>query len=207
MITPLTKLVVDGDVDEDFISSAVGSTVACDIETTGLDYSRDKIATIQLSSGNAVRIVRLGSETPSRVLQLLEDDSTLKVFHHAPFDLTFMYQRWGVVGRRIACTKVAARLAEPGLPDGSYSLKPLLARHLGVHISKSEQVSNWLRTELTTQQVTYASNDVIYLEPLLQKLSQTLEIQGRLQLAQRFFDFLPTVAQGRALGAEHLFEH
>ncbi len=198
---------MDGDIDLDFLTGALGSTVACDIETTGLDPRRDAIATVQLSCDEQIRIIRVGDHAPVNLLSLLEDPLTLKIFHHAPFDLVFISTRWGAEARRVACTKVAAKLAEPGLFGDNYSLQSLLARHLGVHISKAEQVSDWTQRRLTKKQLAYASNDVVHLEPLLHRLLDILRQHNRLQLAQDCFDFLPTLVRARTLGAQSLFEH
>ncbi len=46
---------------------------------------------------------------------------------------------------------------------------------LGVHIDKSETLSDWLQRPLTTAQLTYAINDVIYLEQIYHQLIEELQ--------------------------------
>ena len=76
-----------------------------------------------------------------------------------------------------------------------HGLKNLLDELLGVDISKLQQMSDWGAKELTEAQLTYAASDVLYLHALREKLNERLEREGRTDLAQAAFDFLPTRAR------------
>jgi ribonuclease D len=118
-----------------------------------------------------------------------------------------MAHQWGVEARNVACTKVAAKLAEPGLARSNYSLKPLLARHLGIEISKDEQTSDWGTPHLSPAQVEYALRDVEHLEALLLHLLNMVQRKGRLGLLEECFEFLPTYVGTRVSGVDDLFRH
>jgi ribonuclease D len=169
------------------------SRIAWDIETSGLDWQADRIGTCQLHSkifGTVIVVTR--ESRPENLMRLLEDVSTLKVFHHAPFDMRFMAAQWQGPINNVACTKVASRLLSPSLPTAEHSLKPLLRRFLGIEISKAEQMSDWLAAELTPEQLAYAAGDVEYLLPLFDRLVSEVGNSGLSQLYQNCCSFLPT---------------
>lgn len=196
--------VVTGDVSEGLMAAAMEAVaVAVDIETSGLDWASDTIASVQLAvPSGPIEIVRIDSVTvPHKLVDLLESVQCLKVFHHAMFDLRFMRQAWGIRASRIACTKVAAKLQDPSDAIG-HRLINLLDHYLGVRIDKSQQVSDWLRPEWSAEQIVYAANDVRYLVPLLYALLSKLRRDDLERLALRCFEHIPTRVEleVRALG-------
>lgn len=187
--------VVRDDIDHATLEEAYrGGQVGCDIETSGLKWNRDHIATFQLALPSETVIVRLGDGGPRPALlsDLMTSDEVLKVFHHAAFDLRFLAYAWSLPPAAVACTKVAAKIVRPGLRSPEYSLKPLLQRYLGVAISKAEQTSDWTAEDLTPSQVAYAAADVDHLVDLLGALRYEADAEGVGDLVQRSFDYLPT---------------
>lgn len=188
--------VTRGDLDENFYWHALeSSVVAWDIETSGLDWSTDRIGTCQIATAQTINIVLLDRDSdehaPKRLTTLLESSDTRKVFHHAPFDLRFMTFQWHVNAANIGCTKVASKILNPELANGDHSLMPVLQRHLGVTITKAEQRSDWLH-ELTEDQMRYAANDVAYLLPLFRALERKCQHQGLDGLLRASWEYLPT---------------
>jgi ribonuclease D len=184
-----------GDLDEGWVNRALATgTIAWDIETSGLDWSTESIATCQVATGDDIGVVQLiGGQSPPAVLSsLLADERVTKVFHHAPFDLRFMAHAWSVTPANVACTKVASKITEPGLDRPQYSLKPVLRRYLGVEIDKGEQVSDWTRDSLTRSQLAYAANDVRFLLPLLRAVLDEARRRGVLEQVIASFEYLPT---------------
>lgn len=166
--------------------------VAWDIETTGLDWRSDRIATCQLNAeGLGTFLVRDIQFRPERLCRILSESFTAKVFHHAPFDLKFMTYQWGVQSDRVFCTKIASRILNPDSRSESHSLKLLLRQYLSVEIDKSERLSNWLSSELTQEQVRYAANDVRYLVELLNVLRKEISAAGLMDLYAACCKFLP----------------
>ena len=76
-----------------------------------------------------------------------------------------------------------------------HGLKFLLDELLGIDISKQQQMSDWGAEELTEAQLAYAASDVLYLHKLREALDARLAREGRTDLAQAAFDFLPTRAR------------
>src|SRR2546423_3744292 len=114
-------------------SARRAGVVGWDIETSGLDWRKDKIATCQIFIPNLdVDLIQLGTamETPPNLKSLLSDPTVMKVFHHAMFDLRFMAAKWGAEARNVVCTKIASKLLEPLEDD--HSLKHVLQKHLQV---------------------------------------------------------------------------
>jgi ribonuclease D len=189
--------VVQGDLPGDVADAfAMESRVAWDVETTGLDWRRDRLATCQLSAGGVgTVVVALGSALgiPGRLGGLLEDPAVEKVFHHAPFDLRFMVSTWGSHPVAIRCTKVASKLLDPGQPNEQHSLQQLAKRFLGVALEKGQvRTSDWTRPDLTSEQIAYAVDDVAYLLPLLDALTDCLNSAGLARLYDACCSFLPS---------------
>ena len=196
--------VLRGDLDSDTAAAFVAAgRVAWDLETSGLDWRESQIETCQLyNQAVGCVIVQVNGEVPQVLAELLSDARVEKIFHHAPFDLRFMFGSWGVTAARVACTKVASKVIWPTLANGDHSLQSLLARVLGVRIDKGERLSNWAAHDLTAQQVSYAANDVAYLLELIEALRAEAETAGVAHLVERCFEHLPTRAEleARSLG-------
>ena len=167
--------------------------IAWDVETTGLDWRRERLATCQLFAENiGVVVISLDGGKPDRLAALLEDPAVEKVFHHAPFDLRFMIRAWKVRPVSIRCTKVASKLLEPDAPSQAHTLQQLAARHLGIALEKGPvRTSDWSVPELTPEQLGYAAGDVLHLPALLDVLTGALHKAGLTRLYDDCCAFLP----------------
>src|SRR4030081_2005466 len=190
----MTIRVHRGDLPD--LSHYRGGAVAIDTETMGLDPSRDRLCVVQLSPGDGtadvVQIPAGANEAPN-LTKLLADGSILKIFHFARFDLGALQKRLAVMPTPIYCTKIASRLARTY--TDKHGLKDLVREVLGVDLSKQQQSSDWGAADLTDQQVAYAASDVLHLHGLRERLAPMLAREGRTELAQACFDFLPTRAK------------
>lgn len=179
----------------------LGPVVAIDTETMGLDPRRDRLCLVQLSSGDGdahlVQITRDQTRAP-RLESLLADPAVLKLFHFGRFDIAVLEARFGVTTAPVWCTKIASKLTRTF--TDRHGLKYLLADLLGVDISKQQQTSDWGAADLTEAQKEYAASDVLYLHRLKAELELRLAREGRTELAQRLFDFLPVRARLDLLG-------
>jgi ribonuclease D len=179
----------------------LGPVVAIDTETMGLDPRRDRLCLVQLSSGDGhahlVQIDR-GQTAAPNLQRLLADPAVLKLFHFGRFDIAAMQNAFGTVTAPVWCTKIASRLIRTF--TDRHGLKYLLAELVGVDVSKQQQTSDWGAAELTEAQKEYAASDVLYLHRLKDELEKRLIREGRMGLAQRLFDFLPTRAELDLLG-------
>ncbi|WP_323042600.1 ribonuclease D [Gemmobacter sp.] len=178
-----------------------GPVVAIDTETMGLDPRRDRLCLVQLSSGDGnahlVQIARGQTRAPN-LERLLADPAVLKLFHFGRFDIAMMKQAFGVTTAPVWCTKIASKLIRTY--TDRHGLKYLLTDLVGIDISKQQQTSDWGAADLTDAQKDYAASDVLYLHKLKAELEQRLIREGRLDLAERLFDFLPTRAELDLLG-------
>lgn len=174
----------------------LGPSVAIDCETMGLVPHRDRLCLVQLSSGDGdAHLVQIepGQTSAPNLERLLKDASVLKLFHFGRFDIAVMYNAFGALAAPVYCTKIASKLTRTY--TDRHGLKNLLDELLGVDISKLQQMSDWGAEELTEAQLAYAASDVLYLHQLKDKLDERLRREGRTDLAQSAFDFLPTRAR------------
>jgi ribonuclease D len=172
-----------------------GSVVAIDTEAMGLNPFRDRLCVVQLSAGDgSAHLVQLAPneyEAP-RLKRLLADPEVLKLFHFARFDLAVLYHYLGVMPRPVYCTKIASRLARTF--TDKHGLRDLCKDVLGIDLSKQQQSSDWGAATLTDEQMRYAASDVLHLHAVRERLDSMLAREGRIELAQAAFDFLPARA-------------
>ena len=174
----------------------LGPLVAIDCETMGLNFNRDRLCLVQLSSGNGVaHMVQIEVEQNSapNLCKLLGNEEILKIFHFGRFDIAALLNAFGVLTRPVYCTKIASKLVRTY--TDRHGLKNLLQELLDTDISKQQQSSDWGAAALTDAQLEYAASDVLYLHKLKDELDLRLQREGRLDLAKSCFDFLPTRAK------------
>ena len=170
-------------------------SVAIDTETMGLDWRRDRLCVVQLSPGDgSADVVQIpaGAADAPNLKRLLADTSVLKIFHFARFDLGILYKTFGLMPAPVYCTKIASRLARTY--TDKHGLKDLTREVLGLEVSKQQQSSDWGSEQLSDAQGSYAASDVLHLHALKERLDTMLAREGRAELAQACFDFLPVRA-------------
>jgi ribonuclease D len=173
--------------------SGYGAVVAIDTETLGLNPLRDRLCVVQLSAGDgSADVVQMpvGDTSAPNLVRLLSDPQRLKLFHYARFDLAVLFKTFGVMPQPAYCTKIASRLARTY--TDRHGLKDLVKELLGVDLSKQQQSSDWGAETLTEAQVAYAASDVLHLHALRERLEEMLAREGREELAEACFRFLPT---------------
>jgi len=196
--------------DTDLPDSVVFSgSVAVDTETMGLKLHRDRLCLVQLCAGDGVcHLVRItpGSSAPN-LCALMTDPGVLKIFHFARFDVAMMLAHFSALTAPVYCTKIASKLCRTNTE--SHGLRALCKDLLGVDISKQMQTSDWGADVLTREQMEYAASDVLYLHRLKDHMDRLLVREGRAELAQDCFDFLPSRARLDVAGwaEEDIFAH
>ena len=189
-------------------------SVAIDTETMGLNPHRDRLCVVQLSNGDgSADVVQIPrdhgkdrADAPN-LKALLADPKVTKIFHFARFDLAALYNAFGVMPQPVYCTKIASRLARTY--TDRHGLKDLVREVLNVDLSKQQQSSDWGAQTLSEAQLAYAASDVLHLHGLRERLDGMLAREGRLELAQACFEFLPSRARLDLQGwdAEDIFAH
>ena len=179
----------------------LGPEVAIDCETMGLHPHRDRLCVVQLSAGDGdahmVKIMKGQSEAPN-LCAILANPKVLKLFHYGRFDIAAMQNAFGTVTAPVYCTKIASRLVRTY--TDRHGLKNLLHDLLEVNLSKHQQSSDWGAPNLSDAQLEYAASDVLYLHRLREALNKRLIREGRMEIAQSCFDFLPARANLDLLG-------
>ncbi len=174
----------------------LGPVVAIDCETMGLNPHRDRLCVIQMSGGDGhshiVQVSKGQTEAPN-LSAMLENPDVLKLFHFGRFDIAAMYHTFGALAAPVYCTKIASRLVRTY--TDRHGLKNLCQELIGVDISKQQQMSDWGAETLTDAQLEYAASDVLYLHRLREALDRRLAREGRTEMAQACFDFLPMRAK------------
>ena len=171
--------------------------IAVDTETMGLVTPRDRLCVVQISDGHGdehlVRFANGSRYAAPNLKAALADPARLKLYHFARFDLAAIEYYLGVVAAPVFCTKIASKLTRTY--TDRHGLKNLVSELLGDEISKQQQSSDWGAPQLTDAQREYAASDVRYLHRLHAVFVERLEREGRLELAQACFAFLPARAR------------
>jgi len=203
----VTNFLHEGDLPDDVTFTGA---VAVDSETMGLRLGRDPLCVVQLSAGDGhahvVRLGRPGYDAPN-LKRLLTNPDVLKIFHFGRFDIAMFALHLGVTTAPVYCTKIASKIARTY--TDRHGLKDVSRELLGIDLSKAQQSSDWGAVVLSPEQLAYAASDVLNLHRLRDKLDIMLEREGRMELAQACFDFLPWRARLDLAGWEDvdIFAH
>ena len=159
------------DLPDDLV---LGNILAVDGEFMGLDVKRDPLCLIQISSGNSdahiVQLDRSNYKAPN-LIKILNDENITKIFHYGRADLAHIKYYLNTDTNNILDTKIASKLARSY--SDSHSLKTLIKEFINIDVSKQFQSSDF-GGELTTAQLKYCANDVIYLHEIHERLIKIL---------------------------------
>ena len=178
-----------GDIPENL---PLSNLLAIDCEFMGLNVRRDPLCLIQISTGNSnahlVQFDRNNYNAPN-LIKILKDENTKKIFHYARSDLAHIKYYLKTDVNNIECTKIQSKLARTF--SDNHSLKTLIKEFANVDISKQFQTSDF-GGELSSGQLKYAANDVIYLHKIHEELNKILERENRVKLYKDYLRFLKT---------------
>ena len=186
----------------------LGNLIAVDGEFMGLNVRRDPLCLIQISSGNSdahiIQFDRKNYNAPN-LTKLLADENTTKIFHYGRADMAHIKYYLKTDTNNILDTKIASKLARSY--SDSHSLKTLIKEFINIDISKHFQSSDF-GGELSTAQLKYCANDVMYLHKIHEELSKILERENRIDLYKDCLKFLKTrVDLDLALFKEDIWSH
>ena len=170
----------------------LGNVLAIDGEFMGLNVRRDPLCLIQISSGNSdAHIIQFDRSTYNapNLAKILTDESITKIFHYGRADLAHIKYYLKVDTKNILDTKIASKLARSY--SDSHSLKTLIKEFINIDISKQFQSSDF-GGDLTSAQLKYCANDVVYLHQIHKKLIDILEREKRISLYHDCLNFLKT---------------
>lgn len=189
--------------EDDIPADALGEgALAVDTETMGLITPRDRLCLVQISDGRGdehlVRFAPDSDYAAPNLKSVLADPNRVKLYHFGRFDLAAIKYYMGIMAEPVFCTKIASRLIRTY--TDRHGLKELVREMLGKEISKHQQSSDWGAPTLSAAQQDYAASDVRYLHGLRDALTVRLEREGRMEIAQACFDFLPHRAELDIIG-------
>ena len=186
----------------------LGNVIAVDGEFMGLNVKRDPLCLIQISSGkNDAHIVQLdrNSYNAPNLKAILENENVTKIFHYGRADLAHIKYYLKSQTKNILDTKIASKLARSY--SDNHSLKTLIKEFKNIDISKQFQSSDF-GGELTSSQLKYCANDVIFLHEIHSKLEEILIRENRINLYKQCLDFLNTrVELDLALFKDDIWAH
>ncbi len=168
--------------------SATSSVLAIDTEFLREKTYYARLCLIQLSTDEETAIVDpFAVDDLSVLAPLLTDGQIVKLFHAGRQDLEILYREVGVLPVSIFDTQVAAALLGHTQQIGYAAL---VHAECGVSLKKVDSFTDWSRRPLSESQLRYASEDVIYLPRLYQRMRASLEAKGRLVWLQHDFEEL-----------------
>ena len=184
--------------------------LAIDTEAMGLNNHRDRLCLLQIADElNDIHLVHFKSRNYSapNLKKLLTDNSRVKIFHFARFDVAIIQKYLEIDIDNILCTKIASKLCRTYTCH--HSLLELCSELLDVKISKQQQSSDWGALSLNKKQLNYAAQDVKYLHQLYDKMCLLFLRENQMEIAEACFKFLPTKTKLDLLGwLEHdIFSH
>ncbi len=186
----------------------LGNVIAVDGEFMGLNVQRDPLCLIQVSSGNSdAHIIQLDRSTyrAPNLVKILSNDKITKIFHYGRADIAHIKHYLKADTNNIYDTKIASKLARSY--SDSHSLKVLIKEFVNLDISKQFQSSDF-GGELSSSQLKYCANDVIYLHKIHDELFKILERENRVNLYKDCLKFLKTrVDLDLALFKEDIWSH
>ncbi|WP_367871313.1 ribonuclease D [Luteolibacter sp. Populi] len=147
---------------------------AIDTEADSLHRYRESLCLVQYSCGGDDALIDPLS---------IEDLSPLGDFlaqrpvwmHGADYDMTMLRRSFAKLPPVVFDTQIGARL----LGVRRFGLADLVELYFGVVLSKSSQKADWGKRPLSAKMMEYALNDVRYLLPMGQKISEELKAKGR----------------------------
>ena len=187
---------------------SLGNVLAIDGEFMGLNVRRGPLCLIQISTGNSdahiVQFDRSNYNAPNLV-KVLADKNITKIFHYGRADLAHIKYYLKTETNNILDTKIASKLARSY--SDNHSLKTLIKEFINIDISKQFQSSDF-GGDLSSAQLKYCANDVIYLHKIHDELKKILERESRIKLYEDCLKFLKTrVELDLALFKEDVWSH
>jgi len=186
----------------------LGNIIAVDGEFMGLNVFRDPLCLIQISSGNSdahiIQLDRSNYNAPN-LKKILLNDTVTKIFHYGRADIAHIKYYLKTETKNILDTKIASKLARSY--SDSHSLKTLIKEFINIDVSKQFQSSDF-GGELSTAQLKYCANDVVYLHKIHEKLNKILIREKRIDLYNSCLKFINTrVDLDLALFKEDIWSH
>ena len=151
--------------------------ISIDIEFMRRNTFFPEPCVIQISDGENHACIDLMLDINFKnIFEGIFNEEKIIVLHSCRQDLEILYMILGYIPKNIFDTQFAAsflgfkyQIGYAGLMNEVYQIE----------IDKTEKMTNWKKRPLTTEQIDYALNDVIYLNKLYEELARQLASTGK----------------------------
>ncbi|MCF6288934.1 MAG: HRDC domain-containing protein [Proteobacteria bacterium] len=166
---------IDDNSQLDILISCINSTdeIAFDSEFERINTFFPKPALFQLKIKGQYFLIDMTKVSNYELLLPLLDNIIL---HSGSEDLEILYNYNQQLPSKIFDTQIVASLCGYGL---HFSYQNIVKEILGVELSKAHSRSDWMQRPLSSAQIQYALEDVVYLPELKEILSTKLQQLGR----------------------------
>ena len=166
--------------------------LSVDTETTGLDYTIDKVILFQIGDEDRQFLIETRGHDIQELKEILESKNIIKIFHNAKFDLNFIKSSFNIHCENVYDTMLVEKILTCGTGK-SVSLLNTLDRNLEIQMDKTQQ-SSFVghKGDFSEPQLIYAAKDVEYLIALkdkqagfidMYKLQNTVDLENGAVLA------------------------
>ncbi len=147
---------------------------------------------IQVITENGIYLLDpLALKSLEPFLAMIENEQIVKITHAGENDYRILNSLYGTYPKNLFDTQIAMGFLTHTYP---ISFQNLVEKAFQVTLNKSFSVTDWEARPMTSQQITYALNDVLYLPELWQRLTAQLEKLDRLHWCQEEVAKFTTVA-------------
>ena len=153
------------------------SWLALDTEFMRESTYYPKLCLIQLATESVCACIDvLALEHIDGLLEIIDDQNRIKIFHSARQDLEVIYTNYKIIPKPLFDTQIAASALTA---NEQISYAELTEQTLGIKLAKTESRTNWSKRPLTSAQISYALDDVRYLGPVYLQLNEKLSKKQR----------------------------
>ena len=203
---------VDKDKDVNaYLMMLEDDVVSSDIETSGFDpfgnYIQDNKTGLYKSNA-AIRLVQfeaneycinfdlkyLNQDSRDKISKFYSDPDIVFIFHNAKFDTKWLMVHLKAKFHKIFCTMIASQLISQGQVKWGHALKNVVKYHFDYDMDKSMGSSDWMKEELSQEQIQYASYDTVFLRYIRLNQIEKLREQRQLEVANIEFRAILPVA-------------
>ena len=164
--------------------------LAVDLEADSMYHYQERVCLIQLAvEGQGYLVDPLVLPDLIALKSILQDASTLKIFHGADYDIRSLYRDFNLKVGPIFDTELAARF----LGYSHSGLEAMVKALLDVDLDKRFQKKDWSQRPLPQAMVEYALGDACHLLPLSEMLEAALKQKGRWQWVREECELLSAV--------------
>lgn len=183
------------------------SAVAIDTEFERKDTYFPILSIVQIAYENTqnekfIAIIDVLSNLDlSRFFAIIANPKIIKILHSSTQDLQIFYHIYKIWPENIFDTQIIANFCDQ---DYNVSLFNLVKNQCDFELNKAMQSSDWIKRPLSSSQIKYAINDVLFLHQIYKNFNNILRAKNRQDWAKEEMDnFIKRILQK---DIEHIFK-